>query len=172
MPFKGDIMAVASSRNFAGALIGMAALAAGTGAQAQDSVAGAIFGAGTGAIIGHVLGGPDAAVAGGLVGAVTGAALASAGNRSAVQVHYDGGYGGRYAPPRYDPRHSRGPVYVMPPPAVVFVPNRGHGYWHHGVDAWGRPLRSWIPAPAPHRYYSPPPRRHYGYRDDYRRGGW
>lgn len=88
------------------------------------------------------------------IGAVFGA--------GAGAVHYSPGY--VYGPPPvYYPRR-RGPVYVVPPP-VVYVPSYGPGYWRHGVDAWGRPFRTWIPAPRPYGYQAPPPHRHHpGYR--------
>lgn len=164
-------MAVTAHSTLARSLIGLAALGLGGTALARDndSVAGALLGAGAGAIIGHSVGGPDAAVAGGIIGALTGAAVASH-RPPAVAVHYGGGYG--YAPPVYYPSRPRGPVFVVPPPAVVFVPNRGHGYWRHGFDAWGRPLRTWIPV-APPRYYAPPVYpRHYYRGDRGRHGGW
>ncbi|HZF79998.1 MAG TPA: hypothetical protein VEZ89_09415, partial [Rubrivivax sp.] len=49
------------------------------------------------------------------------------------------------------------------PPAIVFVPSRGHGYWHHGYDAWGYPVRTWVPAPPPRRHYAPPRQHYRGY---------
>jgi hypothetical protein len=156
-----EIMMKVASRNLARGLIGLAALGLGGTASANDSVAGAILGAGAGAIIGHTVGGPDAAVAGGLIGAMTGAAVASSHFRPGVSVHSAGGYG--YPPPAYYPRPSRGPVYVVPPPAIVVVPGRAHGYWHHGYDAWGHPLRTWVPAPPPRRYYAPPRPHHHGH---------
>jgi hypothetical protein len=117
------------------------------------------------------MGGQQAAVAGGVIGAVTGAALGSH-RAPGVAVHYGPGYG--YAPPPvYYPARPRGPLLVAPP--VVYAPHRGPGYWAHAVDAWGRPLLTWVPAPGP-RHYAPPPRRSHhphGYRDGYRHGrGW
>jgi hypothetical protein len=157
-------MAAVISSKLARASFALAALGLSGAASAHDSVAGALLGAGAGAIIGNSVGGPDAAVAGGIIGAVTGAAVASSYGRPGVAVHYQGGYG--YAPPPvYYPRPPRAPVFIVPPPAVVFVPRLGHGYWHHGFDAWGHPLRTWVPAPPP-RYYAPAPRiypRGYGY---------
>jgi hypothetical protein len=82
-------------------------------------------------------------------------------------VHYGPGY--VYGPPPvYYPVPPRRSIYVTPPPRVVYVPSRGHGFWHHGVDAWGRPLRSWVPAPRPRGYYAPPPHRHYNHHPGHR----
>ena len=166
-------MGTTAAGTLARMLIGSAALVAGSSAGAQDSLAGAIFGAGAGAIIGHSVGGPDAAVAGGIIGALTGAAIASH-QVPGVAVHYRGGHG--YPPPAVYPRRPRAPVVVLPPPGIVFIPGRGHGYWHHGVDGWGRPYQSWVPAAPPRGYYyapAPYPRHHhpgyrYGGRPDHR----
>jgi len=155
---------MASAARFAQGLIGLAALGAGGAAPAQDPVAGALLGAGAGAILGHAVGGPDAAVAGGIFGAVTGAAIASSARPYPVDYRTYG------PPPDYYPRPPRRPVYIVPP-AVVFVPSLGYGYWRHGVDSWGHPFRTWIPAPPPHRHYAPPPRRyHPGYGDGHYHG--
>jgi len=148
-------MGKVGSTKVAGGLIALAALGFGGSAMAHDQVAGALLGAGAGAIVGHAIGGPDAAVAGGLIGAVTGAAVSSH-HPPPLSVHYAGGYG--YAPPAYYPGWPRAPVYVVPPPPIIFVPSRGHGFWQHGVDAWGRPFQTWVPVPPPRRYdYAPRP---------------
>lgn len=118
---------------------------------------------------GTVAGGSTAVAQESLAGAETGAAVASY-RSPALSVHYRGGHG--YPPPVVYPRPQRAPVYVVPPPAIVFLPDRGHGYWHHGVDPWGRPLRTWVPAARPRDYYAPAPRpphhHHRGYRDGWR----
>ena len=162
-------------------LVCLATLGVAGTAVAGDQVAGAVFGAGAGAIIGHSVGGPDGAIVGGIIGAMTGAAVTGAHGPRGVAVQYGRGYG--YAPPRvvyapppvvyapppvvyapppvrYYPAPVRGPVYVAPPPAIIFLPGRGHGYWHHHTDAWGRPLQSWVSAPPPRGYYPPGPRGH------------
>ena len=153
-------------------LVCLAALGVGGTAVAGDQVAGTVFGAGAGAIIGHSIGGPDGAVVGGLIGALTGAAVTASHEPRGVAVQYGRGYG--YAPPpvvyapppvRYAPppvyysAPARGPIYVAPP-TVIFVPGYGHGYWQHHADSWGRPLRTWVPAPPPRGYYPPAPRWH------------
>jgi hypothetical protein len=150
----GDIMTTATSvaRFFTRGLIALAAVGGVGTAAAHDQVAGAVLGAGAGAIIGHSIGGPEAAMVGGIVGAAAGAAITSH-RGPGMEVHYRGGHRG-YVPPRVYHPAPRGPVYVMPPPPVVFVPSRGHGYWQHEIDPWGRPVRQWVPAP---RYYAPPP---------------
>ncbi len=147
-------MDVTVSRAVARGLIGLIPLGAVGTAAAGDQVAATIFGAGAGAIIGHTVGGPDVAVVGGIIGAAAGAAIAAP-----RVVHYRGPHPG-YGPPVYH-RPPRGPVYVVPPPVVVFVLSRGHGYWHDAYDAWGRPIRTWVPAPGYRRHYAPPPRPHY-----------
>lgn len=73
-------------------------------AQASDQAAGAIIGAGTGAIIGHTIDRGDGAVVGGILGAIVGAAIAD-----------DDDYGHRRVVVRQPPR----PVYT-PPPVVVY----------------------------------------------------
>ncbi len=140
------------------ALVATAALSAtGVALAGGGSAVGAVFGAGAGAVIGQSVGGHDGAVIGGIIGAVTGAAIGSAQDRHGrgVAVHY--GYGPIYAPP---PRHRYRPppVYIAPPPVVYGPPP---GYWQHGVDAWGRPIRTWVPA-APVYYPYPRERRWHG----------
>lgn len=134
------------------AMVGLAALGLGSTAMAGDPLPGALFGAGAGAIIGHSVGGSDVAIVGGIIGAVTGAAIAAGHGSRGVAVHYNPGYG--YAPP-----------------VIVFVPGFGHGFWRHGVDAWGRPLRIWVPAARPRGYYAPAPHRHHHHRHDRGRRG-
>ncbi len=161
-------MAASVARTWARGLIGLAGLGMAGSALASDAVAGAIFGAGAGAIIGHAIGGPEAAAAGGVIGAVTGAAATSHGRGPGVAVHFSPGY--VYGPPRI---YHRPPVYVAPPP-VMYLPHGGHGFWHHGVDAWGRPFRTWVPAHPP-RFrpdHAIPPYHHHhrGHRHDHRHG--
>ena len=155
-------MALTASRVLARGLIGLASLGVAGAAAAGDQGVAAVLGAGAGAIIGHSIGGPDAAVVGGIIGAAAGATVGA----SHRKIHYRGGHHG-YAPPAYYPAPPRGPVYVMPPPAIVFVPSHGHGYWHHGFDDWGRPIRSWVPAPGHRRHYAPPRPYHHPYGPGY-----
>ena len=159
------------------ALVCVATLGITGTAVAGDPVVGAVFGAGAGAIIGHSVGGPDAAILGGIIGAMTGAAISGSQGPRRIMVHNGRGYGYgpppviyapppviyapppvQYAPPPvYYPAPMRGPVYSAPAPTIIFLPGRGHGYWHHQVDSWGRPLQTWVPAPRPRNYYPPAP---------------
>ena len=84
-------------------LSGMTAF--GDAALASDQAAGAIIGAGTGAIIGHSIDRGDGAVVGGILGAIIGAAIADD----------DDDYGRR----RVVVRQPARPVYG-PPPVVVY----------------------------------------------------
>ena len=86
------------------------------GANASDDLAGALIGAGAGAILGHAVNGGDGAIVGGFLGAILGAAVAD------DDDHRDHRARARpvpvYAPPvvRYDapPRPWVGPVPVYP----------------------------------------------------------
>src|SRR5690606_35847606 len=81
-------------------LVCTTALALSTPAVAGDPAFGAVIGAGAGAIIGHTVGGPDAAVVGGVIGAVAGAAVGHAQRHATVSVHYRP-FPPTYAPPLY-----------------------------------------------------------------------
>jgi hypothetical protein len=70
-------------------------------AKADDDLAGALVLGGTGAVIGHAIGGSDGAVIGGFLGAILGAAAADNDN------HHS-----RYR----DRRDYRPPVYYVDPP--------------------------------------------------------
>ncbi len=92
-------------------LSGMTAF--GEAALASDQAAGAIIGAGTGAIIGHSIDRGDGAVVGGILGAIIGAAIADD----------DDDYGRRVVvrqPPR--PVYGPPPVVVYDAPRVRYVP--------------------------------------------------
>lgn len=105
-------------------LIGGLALGAAS-ANADDDLAAALVLGGTGAVIGHAIGGGEGAVVGGFLGAVLGAAAADDNDR---HVHY------RY---RDDYRRYRPPVYVIAPPP----PPQPH-WRHHWRDThW--PGRDW-----------------------------
>ncbi|HEY8857049.1 MAG TPA: hypothetical protein VIM43_06805 [Rugosibacter sp.] len=111
-------------------------LIAGGGAQARDrsgdALLGGLFGGGVGAVIGNHVGGRDGAIIGGALGAATGVAITT-----------DRGHRERYVEaPAYRPvreRYVAAPVYVQPRPVayyspqVIYVEQRGHGYYeHHG----------------------------------------
>lgn len=85
-------------------------------ATADDEVAGALLGAGAGAVIGHILGGNDAALFGGVLGAMVGAA--------AADDHDDHRHGirppSRPAPLPPPPAWREPPrARPLPPPVVV-----------------------------------------------------
>lgn len=127
-------------------------LAAGN-ASASDEVFGALLGGATGAVIGHAVGGRDAAVAGGAFGAIVGAAAAS------DDRYYGDYYGPRrvygppppvyYGPPRVVYEDYR-PVYGPPPVVIQYAPARYgyYGAWGYHRDRWdrdhdGRRHRGW-----------------------------
>ncbi|HYP68740.1 MAG TPA: glycine zipper 2TM domain-containing protein [Thiobacillaceae bacterium] len=127
-------------------LIAGLTLAAGN-ASASDEAFGALLGGATGAVIGHAIGGRDAAVAGGAFGAIVGAAAASEQDR-----YYDDYYGPRrvygppppvyYGPPRVVYQEFR-PVYGPPPVIIDYAPARYgyygyHGGWRHNDGRWDR----------------------------------
>ena len=85
----------------------------GEAALASDQAAGAIIGAGTGALIGHSIDRGDGAVVGGIIGAILGAAIADDDddyNRHRVVVRQ---------PPRY---YGPPPVIVYEAPRVRYMP--------------------------------------------------
>jgi hypothetical protein len=120
-------------------LAGMAAF--GNAAMASDELAGALIGAGSGAVIGHAIGGRDAAVVGGFLGALVGAAVADdAGRPVLAQPRYRPVYGPPvvYEAPRV--RYVAAPVFVETRPAPYVWRNqwqeRRDGRWDHGHDRW------------------------------------
>jgi len=120
----------------------------GSAASASDQFAGALIGAGAGAVIGNAIDHRDGAVVGGLFGAILGAAISDDDRRTVsvrhvhrpVPVHrgYERAY---YAPPPvvyYAPPPVR---YVAPPVYVKVRP--APPYWRHDRDDrrdqhWGR----------------------------------
>lgn len=127
---------------FASILLASGLAAYGPSAQALDEVGGAVLGAGTGAVVGHMLGGRDAAIFGGFLGAILGAAAADDDDERVVV--------------RRPPAHRPGPHGVvvvespgprpLPPPAWS-APRRGdefrrHGRWHNRCD-WRDDRRDW-----------------------------
>jgi len=80
----------------------------------DNTVVGALFGAGLGAVIGHGVGGDRGAVIGGAVGAVAGASIASADDRY-ERTHYEAPRA-YYPPPRY---YDERPVVERRNPVVV-----------------------------------------------------
>ena len=104
-------------------------------AYASDEALGAILGATTGAVVGHAIGGRDAAVAGGAFGAILGAAAAS--DRD---DYYYGPPPVAYGPPVVyeQPRY----VYGPPPVVVDYAPVRHYGYYGY-PHAWGHDRAHW-----------------------------
>lgn len=83
-------------RSVIAAALFAASLALTSGAQAGDSLIGALVGAGAGLVVGHAVGGRDGAIVGGGIGAIAGAAIASHHHRSRAvyapvqrNVYYD-----------------------------------------------------------------------------------
>ncbi len=112
----------------------------GSAASASDELAGALIGAGSGAIIGHSIDRHDGAVVGGVIGAILGAAIADDDDRRPVRVH-------RLPPPVYEqPYYVE--TYYRPAPVVVYTTPRvryvsqpvyvnvgpGPYYWKHHRD--------------------------------------
>lgn len=125
------------------ALIGAAAATATPALAGDDSVIGALLGAGVGAVIGHSVGGDRGAVIGGAVGAVTGASIAHAEGRY-ERTHYEAqpDYYEPPSPPRYfqegpQPSYYPGVTVVERRPVVVeriTYPPRWHRHWHDRCD--------------------------------------
>lgn len=113
-------------------------------AMASDQLAGALIGAGAGAVVGNAVGGRDAAVAGGFIGAILGAAVADHDHHRTIvsQPH----------------RHR---AYVPPPAHRHYAP-RPHWNGPHQASHW-RHDRDF-------RYERSRDRERIGWRDD-RRGG-
>lgn len=93
--------------------LGLAVLGSQPVLARDDTVIGALIGAGVGAAIGHNVGGERGAVLGGAIGAVTGATIGGA-DRGYTRTHYEAPPA-HYAPPQpaYDPLY--GPAYVQVP---------------------------------------------------------
>jgi hypothetical protein len=87
----------------------------GSAASAADQLAGALIGAGAGAVIGNAIDHRDGAVVGGIFGAILGAAI-SDDNRRTVTVRHV------HQPLPVHRDHAR--VYYAPPPAVYYAPPR------------------------------------------------
>ncbi|HMV53380.1 MAG TPA: YMGG-like glycine zipper-containing protein [Rhodocyclaceae bacterium] len=80
----------------------------------DDTVIGALIGAGVGAAIGHNVGGERGAVLGGAIGAVTGASIGGA-NRGYTRTHYE--EPGAYYTPQ--PAYVEVPAYPRRAPVLV-----------------------------------------------------
>jgi hypothetical protein len=100
-------------------------------ATASDELGGALLGAGAGAVVGHVIGGRDAAIVGGFLGAVIGAAAADDDDDRVVVRHPHRGWPVHHGVLVYEaprPRHAPPPVWV--------APRRGHEYRDHDRHGW------------------------------------
>ena len=99
----------------------------------DDTVVGALLGAGVGAVIGHGVGGDRGAVIGGAVGAVAGASIANAEGRY-ERTHYEAPRA-YYPPPPPRRYYDETPVFERRDPVVVeqiTYPPRWHRHrsWH------------------------------------------
>jgi hypothetical protein len=118
-------------------------------AQANDSVLGAVVGAGAGALLGQAFGGRDGAIAGGVIGALAGAAQGAHDPVIRVAppvVYHPYAYQPQVvytAPGYYAPAYGIHPVYgpaytYSAPPAVIYrsapvvVITHGRPHHHHG----------------------------------------
>ena len=116
------------------------AVSASSSALASDEFAAAVVVGGTGAVLGHAIGGSDGAIIGGFLGALLGAAAAD-----------DNDHGRYYTDHRHYQR-VRPPVYVVAPPPRYGWRNEwrhehdgrwDRGGWHDnnrrsdGQDRWG-----------------------------------
>ncbi len=130
-------------------------------ASASDELGALLVLGGSGAVIGHALGGPDAAVAGGLIGAMLGVAIADDDDR------YRHRYSSRY--PRY--HRAKPPVYVISPPSRYYWRHEWHhrGDWRWDRD-WRDDRRDWRDRSRDRRDDRRDDNRRG--RDDDRRGGW
>lgn len=107
----------------------------GNAAMASHELAGALIGAGTGAVIGNSIDRHDGAIVGGIFGAILGAAIADNDRRPVVVRHYSEPV---YVQPRYGYRNYRPePVVVYQAPRVRYIstpvyvdhrPGYRHGY--------------------------------------------
>jgi hypothetical protein len=116
------------------ALIGAAAASATPALAGDDSVIGALLGAGVGAVIGHSVGGDRGAVIGGAVGALTGASIAHAEGRY-ERTHYEAPR--EYYPPPPQPSYfPEAPVVERRPVVVerITYPPRWHRHWNDRYD--------------------------------------
>jgi hypothetical protein len=106
---------------------GFAALASPVASASDDELAGLLVGAGAGAVIGHAIGGHDAAVVGGFLGAAIGVAAADDDDRDGYRRYH----------PRPDVRYRPAPPRYYAPPYYgkvrIIAPGWRHdrGDWHH-----------------------------------------
>lgn len=87
-------------------------------AMASDELAGALFGAGSGAVLGHIVGGGDGALVGGVFGAIVGAAIADNDDH-------------RHVVARPQPYGAYGPTVVRYAPPPRPVPYYARHEWRH-----------------------------------------
>lgn len=125
------------------ALIGLTGVAATPALAGDDTVLGALLGAGVGAVIGHGVGGDRGAVIGGAVGAVAGASIANADGRY-QRTHYE--MAPAYYPPPAPRYYEEVPVFERRGPVVVeqvAYPPRFEHRWHeehrHHYERYERP---------------------------------
>jgi len=107
----------------------------GNAVMASNELAGALIGAGTGAIIGNSIDQHDGAIVGGIFGAILGAAIADKERHSRVVHHYSEPV---YVQSRYGFRtYEPAPVVVYPAPRIRYIstpvyvdhwPGYRHGY--------------------------------------------
>lgn len=137
---------------FASILLATGLAASVPSALALDELGGAVLGAGTGAVVGHALGGRNAAIFGGFLGAIIGAAAADDDDDDRRAAH---------RPPARGPGHRDVVVVQAPrprpvPPPAWTEPRRGDDYgrldrrsdrwddhrgWRDGPDRYDR--RGW-----------------------------
>jgi len=125
---------------FVAPILLMAGLAAfGNNAMASDELAGALLGAGTGAVLGNAVGGQDGAIVGGFFGALMGVAIADDDGRPGMRPPRRVFYGPPpvvvYQAPRV--RYAQ-PVIVAPPPHYGRFERdvRRDGRRDHDRDGW------------------------------------
>lgn len=114
-------------------------------ATASDELGGALLGAGAGAVVGHVIGGRDAAIVGGFLGAMIGAAAADDDDDRVVGRPHHRGRPGQYGVQVYEaprPRHAPQPVWVAPRRGadfrVIDRPGWDDGYGRRDDSRWDR----------------------------------
>ena len=122
-------------------------------AHGGEVVAGTLFGAGAGALLGQAIAGNQGAVVGGAIGAVAGTAIAANQGRVYTSYPYPAAPAVTYYPNA--PVYNGDPVvygnaqvyYTPPPPPVVYAPR----------PVYAAPYYPPAPVYAPARvYYSPP----------------
>lgn len=111
-------------------LAGVVALASPVASASDDELAGLLVGAGTGAVIGHAIGGRDAAVVGGFLGAAIGIAAADDDRDGYRRYNPRPDVRYRPAPPRYYAPPYYGKVRIVTP---GWRHDRDHDRddWHH-----------------------------------------